>query len=336
MAARSPASLSAEDRMIARYFRPMATHPGALGLTDDAALLRPPKGAEIVLTADAIVGTVHFFADDAPGTIAKKALRVNLSDLAAKGAKPAGFLLSLALPDAIGEDWLKAFARGLGADARAYDCPLLGGDSVRTPGPVMISIAAFGTVPRGTMVRRSGARVGDRIVVTGTIGDAALGLALRRDARTGERWGLTAREQAYLVDRYRVPRPRNALAAALRKYATAAMDVSDGLAGDLGKLCAASGVAGQVKIARIPLSPAVRKGAAAVPELIETAITGGDDYEIVAAVPARAVAALHAAAEAAQVPLAEIGEITRGRGGARFFGGDGQPLLFKRPSFSHF
>ena len=193
----APKPASAEDRLIARYFRPIAKHPGALRLIDDAAILTPAKGAEVVLTVDAIVGGVHFFEDDPPDTVARKALRVNLSDLAAKGAKPAGFLLTLALPKSAGEDWVKAFARGLGADAKRYACPLLGGDSVRTPGPVTISITAFGTVPKGTMVPRSGAKPGDHILVTGTIGDAALGLALRQGG--AERWTLGRRERDHLA-----------------------------------------------------------------------------------------------------------------------------------------
>jgi thiamine-monophosphate kinase len=334
--ARARKSGSAEDQLIARYFQPLATHPGAFGLVDDAAVLAPPPGAEVVLTVDAIVGGVHFFADDPPATIAQKALRVNLSDLAAKGATPAGFLLTLALPEAIGEKWLKAFARALGKDARDYGCPLLGGDTVRTPGPVTISIAAFGTVPRGKMLRRSGARAGDRIVITGTIGDAALGLVLRKDAGAATHWKLSARERSFLAERYLAPRPRNALAQALRRHASAAMDVSDGLAGDLGKLCAASGVGAKVDVGRVPLSPAARRAIAADPALIETALTGGDDYEIVATVPPRKLAALQAAAKAAKVPLAEIGEITRGEGAARFLDASGKPLLFKRLSFSHF
>ena len=138
-----------------------------------------------MLTTDALVGGVHFFADDPADKVAQKALRVNLSDLAAKGAKPLGFLLSLALPPEAGEDWLAAFAQGLGADAGAYGCPLFGGDSVRTPGPMTVSVAMFGSVPEGTMVRRAGARPGDRIFVSGTIGDAALGLQLRKGAPTG-------------------------------------------------------------------------------------------------------------------------------------------------------
>src|SRR5262245_26177055 len=172
---------SGEDEIIARYFRPLAKHPAAFGLIDDCAAVAVPAGSELVLKTDAIVGDVHFFSDDPADKVAQKALRVNLSDLAAKGAKPAGFLLALALPKGIDEDWLAAFARGLGKDAAAFRCPLLGGDTDRTPGPVTVAITAFGTVPKGTMVRRAGARPGDRVVITGTIGDAALGLALRLD-----------------------------------------------------------------------------------------------------------------------------------------------------------
>src|SRR6201989_3042058 len=167
---------SAEDSLIARYFRPLATDPGAFDLTDDAAILKP-SGDELVVTTDAIVEGVHFLPDDPPDTIARKALRVNLSDLAAKGAKAAGFVLTLALRKA-DDAWLAPFARGFGEDATQFGCPLLGGDTVSTPGPVMISITAFGRVPPGRMVRRSGAKAGDRVVVSGTIGDAALGLGL--------------------------------------------------------------------------------------------------------------------------------------------------------------
>jgi thiamine-monophosphate kinase len=151
-------SQSAEDRLIARHFKPLATHPGAFGLVDDAAVLNVPPGHELVLKTDGIVGGVHFFPDDDPAVVAKKALRVNLSDLAAKGAQPLGFLLTLALPKPIDDRWLSRFARGLGADAKQYRCPLFGGDTVHTPGPVTISIAAFGAVLKGTMVRRGGAR----------------------------------------------------------------------------------------------------------------------------------------------------------------------------------
>ena len=218
MARRRTTKQSGEDLLIANYFRPIARHPGARGLIDDAAYLAPPKGHELVLKTDAIVGGVHFFNDDPPDTVARKALGVNLSDLASKGAKPAGFLLTLALPKDCGHGWLKPFARGLGAMAKRYGCPLLGGDTVMTPGPVTISIAAFGTLPKGTGVERSGARAGDVIVVTGTIGDAALGLKLRTDIGAIQRWKLDAKMRAHLAERYLVPQPRNAIADAVRRY----------------------------------------------------------------------------------------------------------------------
>src|SRR5262245_4192369 len=175
------AAQSGEERLIARYFAPHAKHPGAFGLVDDAAAIAPPAGCDLVLKTDGIVGGVHFFPDDPPDAVAKKALRVNLSDLAAKGARPLGFLLTLALPKEIGDAWLAPFARGLGADADLFGCPLFGGDTVLTPGPVTISVAVFGAVPHGKMVRRVGANAGDCVVVTGTIGDAALGLLIRQD-----------------------------------------------------------------------------------------------------------------------------------------------------------
>jgi thiamine-monophosphate kinase len=331
-----PIAISAEDQLIARYFRPLATHPGALGLVDDAAMFTPPPGCDIVLTTDAVVGGVHFFPDDAAHTVAKKALRVNLSDLAAKGATPAGFLLALALSETNCEAWMEAFARGLGADAVTYSCPLLGGDSVRTPGPVTISITALGIVPRGTMVPRSGARAGDRILVTGTIGDAALGLIVRKAADSVARWQLTTAHQSELVERYLLPLPRNALAETLRQHASAAMDVSDGLVGDLAKLCRASGVSSEVRIDHVPLSATAKHVLAADPDRIDTVLTGGDDYEIVCTVAPDQLASFHAAAAVAGVPATEIGHITAGRNPPRFLDRDGRPRLFKNTSFSHF
>src|SRR5882757_9350634 len=217
---------SAEDRLIARHFAPLATHPGALGLSDDAAFITPLPGCDLVLKTDAIIGGVHFFDDDAAHTVASKALRVNLSDLAAKGARPLGFLLSLALPKKIGDEWLADFAQGLRSDAVLFACPLFGGDTDCTPGPITISIAMFGAVPEGTMVRRAGATPGDRVFVSGTIGDASLGLVLRK----GAAWTLTNPQREHLFSRYLLPQPRNALAEAVRTHASASMDVSDGLA----------------------------------------------------------------------------------------------------------
>jgi len=327
---------SGEDRLIARYFKPLATHPGAFGLVDDAAAITPPKGCDIVLKTDGIVGGIHFFPDDPPETVARKALRVNLSDLAAKGARPLGFLITLALPGEIGDAWLKRFARGLGADAERYGCPLFGGDTDRTPGPITISIAAFGAVPHGKMVLRSTAKAGEQVLVTGTIGDAALGLLLRKDPEKASQWGLAPRAERHLAQRYLEPQPRNAIADALRTHASAAMDVSDGLVGDLTKLCRASGVSAEIDVARVPLSPAARKAVEAEPALIETALTGGDDYEVLLTMSPRRVAAFRKAASAAGVTVTEIGTVVRGMAAPSFLDRHGKPLAFARPSFSHF
>lgn len=322
---------SAEDRLIARYFQPIATHPGALGLSDDAAFIKPPPGCDLVLKTDAIIGGVHFFAEDAARDVARKALRVNLSDLAAKGASPLGFLLSLALPKEIGDDWLSGFAEGLRDDAVMFGCPLFGGDTDRTPGPITISIAMFGSVPEATMVRRAGAKAGDRVFVSGTIGDASLGLVLRE----GAPWQLSDAHRQHLVSRYLLPQPRNALSGAVRTHASAAMDVSDGLAGDFAKLCRVSKVAAEIEVARVPLSEATKAALATDPTVLETVLTGGDDYEIVCTVPVAKADSFRAAARAVQVAVTEIGAITAGEG-TRFFGPEGQALAFKRASFSHF
>jgi len=325
---------SAEDRLIARYFRPLATAPGAFELGDDAAVVTPPAGCDLVLTTDGVISGVHFLPDDTPGHIARKVLRMNLSDLAAKGAKPIGFLLSIALPARTEESWIAAFAAGLGEDAKHYGCPLLGGDTDHTPGPLSISVTALGTVPSGGMVRRSTAKAGDIVVVSGTIGDAALGLLLRREIGLAERWRLSAASWNHLRQRYLLPQPRNALAEAVLRHASAAMDVSDGLAGDLAKLCRASGVAAEVEVESVPLSDAARMALSADPKLIETVLTGGDDYEIVLTVPAAKLDGFRAAANGAGVPVSQIGCVTAGQG-TRFLRA-GEVLSFARSSYSHF
>jgi thiamine-monophosphate kinase len=325
--------ISAEDRLIARFFGPIATHPGALGLSDDAAVIKPPQGCDLVLKADAIVAGVHFFSEDAAQAVASKALRVNLSDLAAKGARPLGFLLSLAVSKDIEDEWLGGFAEGLRGDAVLFDCPLFGGDTDRTPGPVTVSIAMFGSVPEGTMVRRSGAKPGDRVFVTGTIGDAALGMALR-GGRAGN-WKLSNAQRQHLMSRYLLPQPRNVLAEAIRRHASAAMDISDGLVGDFGKLCRTSGVAADINIAGVPLSDAARTIIASEAAALELVLTGGDDYEVICTVPEGKAESFRAAAKAAAVPIAEIGKIKPGEG-ARFIDASGKSLVFKRASFSHF
>jgi thiamine-monophosphate kinase len=325
---------SAEERLIARYFRPLALAPGAFGLGDDAAAVAPPAGCDLVLTTDGAIAGVHFLADDPPGHIARKALRMNLSDLAAKGAKPIGFLLSIALPPRTEESWIAAFAAGLGEDAKHYDCPLYGGDTDHTPGPLSISVTAFGAVPSGAMVRRSTAKAGDVVVVSGTIGDAALGLLLGRDLGLAERWQLSAPSWNHLRQRYLLPQPRTALAEAVLHYASAAMDVSDGLAGDLEKLCRSSGVAAEIDVESVPLSDAVGLALAADPKLIETVLTGGDDYEIVLTVPPAKLGDFRVAANAAGVSVSEIGRVIGGEGTRLVLAGEA--LSLARPSYSHF
>jgi thiamine-monophosphate kinase len=325
---------SGEDSLIARYFKPLATDAGAFGLLDDAAMLKA-LGDDIVVTTDAIVEGVHFLSLDPPDTISRKALRVNLSDLAAKGATPAGFVLTLALRDA-DEAWLEPFARGLGEDATFFGCPLLGGDTVSTPGPLMISITAFGRVPAGRMVHRSGAKPGDRVVVTGTIGDAALGLDILKGGATATALAADAATTEMLAGRYRVPQPRNTLAKVVRDHAHAAMDVSDGLAGDLAKLCAASGVSAVIDAQSIPLSaPAAALLAKGVVDM-EAIVSGGDDYEILCVISENRFEAFAEAAGLAGVAVTSIGTIIGGAAVPRFLDPQGGEIALRRRSYSHF
>lgn len=322
--------------MIARHFGPLATAKGALAFGDDAAFFAPPPGYELVLTTDAVVAGVHFLPDDPAETVAKKALRVNLSDLAAKGAAPAGCLMTLALPDNVSDGWLGNFAAGLKEDCELFGCPLYGGDTVRTTGPVSISIFAFGTLPQGTMVRRAGAKAGDHLFVSGTVGDGALGLLLLLEPARKTAWQMSDADATLLIDRYRLPRPRVALHDAVRAHASAAMDVSDGLLGDLGKLCQQSQVSARVEVAKLPLSSAARHVLHVDPALIERVATGGDDYEILCAVAPDHCERFRLAAEAAGVPVAEIGQIMEGNAPPQLMGADGHALEFARTSFSHF
>ena len=329
MASERPAS--GEDSLIARHFRPLATDPGAFDLGDDAAILKA-LGDDIVVTTDAIVEGVHFLPDDPPDTIARKALGVNLSDLAAKGAMPAGCVLTLALRT-VDEAWLSSFAQALGEDTAKFGCPLLGGDTVSTPGPLMISVTAFGRVPPGKMVRRNGAKPGDLVVVTGTIGDAALGLDVLRQGTVTRAADPAAK--AMLIERYRVPLPRVALASAVRDHAHAAMDVSDGLAGDLAKLCGASGVSATIHAARIPLSAAAATLVASGEVGMEAIVAGGDDYEILCAIPPGSFDAFEQAARKAGVAATVIGDFVKGSS-LRFIDGQGDEIILPRLSYSHF
>jgi thiamine-monophosphate kinase len=328
------APASGEDSLIARYFKPLATDPGAFNLDDDAAILKA-TGEDIVVTTDAIVEGVHFLPGDPPDTVARKALRVNLSDLAAKGAVPAGFVLTLAL-HSVDDGWLKPFAAALGDDAKSFGCPLLGGDTVATPGPLTISITCFGRVPVNKMVHRSGARPGDRVVVTGTIGDATLGLDILKGGAVAAALANDEAARQALVARYRVPQPRNALAKAVREHAHAAMDISDGLAGDLTKLCAASGVSAAIHSPSIPLAkPAATLLSRGIVSL-ESLISGGDDYEILCAIPEASIEAFSQAARKVGVAATAIGAIIAGSAVPSFLDAQGREVALKRRSFSHF
>lgn len=327
-----------EDELIATYFAPLAG-PGAFGLNDDAAVLVPPPGQDLVATTDMVTAGVHFFPNDPPGAIARKALRVNLSDLAAKGAEPCGFLMSLALPADWTAEWLAGFAQGLGEDALAYQCPLLGGDTVKTLGPLVISVTALGTVPAQHMIPRAGALTGDRLYVTGTIGDAALGLKLRGGTAAGDldfSHILDEAEAAYLAGRYLLPQPRLGLRQMLQAHARAAMDISDGLAGDLVKFLQLTGMTAEILSAGVPLSKPARKLVRRSPSLIEVVLTGGDDYELLCAVPPGECAAFEAGAASAGVSVHPIGTAEPGRTAPKFKDSKGQDLVFAQLSFRHF
>lgn len=325
-----------EDELIQTIFAPLAAgFPGALGLRDDCAVLAPPDGTDLVLTTDAVAEGVHFLADDPPADIAWKALAVNVSDLAAKGATPIAYLMALSFPERPERAWLDAFARGLGEAQAAFGIGLAGGDTDRRPGPFSAAITAIGTVPRGRMVRRATARAGDVLFLSGTLGDGALGLIVRRDEGAAAALGLDAAAAQALVTRYRRPTPRPTLAPALLAFASAAMDVSDGLVKDCGRLARASGLRAEIMGALAPLSAPMRAALARRPDLFTTALTGGDDYEILASVAPGDADAFRAAATTAGVAVTEIGRLAAGEGVA-VLGPDGRPLALGGGGWEHF
>jgi thiamine-monophosphate kinase len=314
--------LPAEFALIARHFRPLAG-PGALDLRDDAALLTPPPGRQLVLTADAMVAGVHFLPDDPPDLIGRKLLRVNLSDLAAKGAVPLSYLMTVSTPRDTPDTWFAGFAAGLAQDQATYGVSLLGGDTTSTPGPISLSLTIIGHVAPGTAVHRCGASAGDEIWVTGTIGDGALGLAAAQ--------GRIVDPTGFLLDRYRLPQPRIGLD--LAGIASAAMDVSDGLVQDLGHICRASGLAAELLADRVPLSPAATAAGA---DWLPTCLTGGDDYELLLAVPPDRTAALQAAAARASIAVTRIGHFHSGPAEVMVRQTSGEPLALSGQGWSHF
>ena len=287
---------------IARLFRPLTGGaPGAFELLDDAAIVPQRPGFDLVVTKDAIVEGVHVPTGERPGLMARKLLRVNLSDLAAKAAEPFGCFLAVAWPKGFRAAEREAFAAGLGEDLRSFGVALLGGDTVSTPGPFTASLTALGWVPQGGMVRRAGARVGDVVAVSGTIGDGALGLmAVQGEIDDPDGW---------LASRYRLPTPRLDLRASLRRDATAAADVSDGLVADAGHIAEASGAGLRLDLDRVPLSPAARRWLEGQPDRAATLVrlaTGGDDYEVVCAARGAAPEGFTAIGEITGEPGADI------------------------------
>jgi thiamine-monophosphate kinase len=325
-----------EFELIARFFAPLANDAAALALRDDAAVLRPPESREIVISCDTIVAGVHFLPDDPPETIAHKALAVNLSDLAAKGAKPYVYLLALTLPAEPVPAWFEAFASGLRRLQEQAGICLVGGDTTRTPGPLTITITALGLVPQGHAVLRLGAKPGDRLYVSGSIGDACLGLRVLKDPALAASWNLSEADTSFLIGRDRRPDARSTLALLIRNFAQGAIDVSDGLVGDVEKLAQVSHVGASIETARVPFSSAARKALQREPKLLETLLTAGDDYEIVAAVPEASAAGFEAEAAAKGATLSLIGRIEGNAGGVRVVGPDGNSLELGRSGFAHF
>lgn len=296
-----------EFALIAGLFAPLATHPGARGLKDDAAVW--PLSGPTVMTCDAIVEGVHFLSDDPIATVAQKALRVNVSDLAAKGAKPEGVLISLIWPHGRPATAMAGFAEGLKEDLAAFGCALLGGDMTSTPGPLTVSVMAFGRPFGGRSPARGDASPGQDVWVTGTIGDGTLGLAAAQGRLEG-----SGEDLAFLIDRYRRPQARWAFAETIAQHAAASMDVSDGLIADARKLAAASGLGLRLEPEAVPLSPAATAALASGRAQLGALCGGGDDYELLfTAEPAHA-AALRAAAERIGLRLTRIGETHPGEG----------------------
>lgn len=330
-------SLPSEFELIARYFAPLArSFPGAYGLLDDAAVISPSAGTELVVKTDAVVSGVDFPPATSPELVARKALRVNLSDLAAKGARPRAYLVDLVIPAAVDETWIAGFATGLAKDQAEFGIALIGGDMSSTSGPAVISVMMLGEAPTGRILRRGGARADDLVFVTGTIGDAALGLRVLQDALPT----LEPSAADFLLNRYRLPQPRVGLGPELIGLATAGIDVSDGLIADLRHLCEVSSLDVIVERESLPLSAAARRVTARDPRHLATALTGGDDYEVLFTAPEAATSRLTALSHELAIPISRIGRMTKplraGESRVVVLDASGSPLVFEAEGWTHF
>lgn len=321
-----------EFALIAQYFAPLAkSSAGALGLLDDAALLDVAPGQTLVLAADMAVEGVHFTENDPPELIGRKVLRYNLSDLAAMGAAPIAYLLTLAKPARRSSDWVGAIAAGLAEDQEAFQIDLIGGDTSASPGPAMLSITVIGSVGSGDALKRSGASPGDAVFVSGTIGDGMLGLK----SATGELDGLEPDHRAFLEDRYRMPQPRLTLGRTLAGIASAAIDVSDGLVADLAHICQASGAGAVIEAPSVPLSPAAKAVVSGGQITLSALLTGGDDYELLFCVPKDRLDEVDRLTKEGNVPITRIGRISVASG-VEVLGEDGRPMAIESAGFRHF
>lgn len=323
-----------EFDLIARYFAPLSGgEPGAFGLTDDAAVL---LDTDFVVTKDLLVEGVHFPVGEARDLVARKALRVNLSDLAAKGARPFGYFLGCVWPTGTTEADVAAFAAGLRTDQSVYKCTLLGGDTtahVKKAAPLTVSVTMLGLGPRDGIIRRTGARAGDDVYLSGTIGDAGLGLrALAR------RSGIAEADRGALLARYQLPMPRLSLGGALAGVASAAIDVSDGLLADAGHVAGASGVRLDLSASRLPVSPMAarwRDGEADHDAATTFLASAGDDYEILFTAPPERRRSIEMAGQVTKTPVARIGVVRTGEG-VRLLRDDGSIVRVERTGFDHF
>ena len=325
-----------EFDIIARYFRPLSNDKNGLGLMDDAALLQPKPGYDLVVTTDAIVAGVHFHKIATASDIAEKVMAVNISDIIAKGAEPKYYLLTLALPSDINQDWLQDFSKTLKQQQAYYGCTLIGGDSVSTSGSLMVSITMVGEVKSGAMVKRSTAQKGDLIYVSGTIGDAVLGLELCDLDSREDFYALPLIDKEYCLNRYLCPEPERDLIALVSGFARAAMDISDGLVGDLEKLCKASGKGAKINLSSIPVLPSLQQAVSKDFDLLTRLVTGGDDYQVLMTVPPSKAEALKQAAKKNKVMLTEIGIITDSAAGFNYYDGGGNSVIFDKKSYNHF